>query len=133
MQALLTKGYNPGRRPSEHVISEKWGRDNRGAIPPNIIIASNTSSNDRYLQRCRQAGIPPHPARFAAEIPNFFIRFLTVPGSVVLDPFAGSNVVGQEAERLGRKWLAIEKQETYLEGAALRFPVESARGEGRKR
>jgi site-specific DNA-methyltransferase (cytosine-N4-specific) len=126
MQALLKRGYNAGPRPSEHVISEKWARDNRGAIPPNIIIAANTASNDQYLRRCREAAIPPHPARFPLEVPNFFIRFLTVPGGIVLDPFAGSNVVGQEAEKLGRRWLAMEKHEAYLRGAALRFTAHGA-------
>jgi site-specific DNA-methyltransferase (cytosine-N4-specific) len=123
MQSLLKRGYNSGRRPSEHVISEKWNRDNGGAIPPNVLVVANTQSRDPYLTRCRQTGIPSHPARFPDQIPNFFIRFLTRPGGLVLDPFAGSNVVGQEAERLGRFWIAMEKREVYLEGARFRFPV----------
>jgi len=123
MRNLLKRGYNAGPRPSEHIISQKWARDNGGAIPPNILAVANTRSNDRYLRKCREAGIRPHPARFPDEVPNFFIRLLTTPGAVVLDPFAGSNVVGQEAERLGRRWLAVENNELYLQGAALRFPV----------
>jgi len=123
MRSLLKRGYNSGLRPSEHIISEKWGRDNGGAIPPNILIVSNTCSNDDYLRGCREKGIAPHPARFPNEIPRFFIQFLTKPGAIVLDPFAGSNVVGQEAEKLGRKWLAMEVREEYLKGAKLRFSV----------
>jgi len=133
MQALLRNGYNAGPRPSEHVISDKWARDNQGAIPPNIIIAANTASNDRYLRRCREADIRPHPARFPSEVPSFFIRFLTTPGGLVLDPFAGSNVVGQEAERLGRRWIAMEKHEPYLRGATLRFAAEPAAPDGPSR
>jgi len=123
MRALLARGYNAGPRPSEHVISTKWARDNGGAIPPNILIVANTRSDDQYLRECREIGLRPHPARFPNEIPNFFIRFLTTPSALVLDPFAGSNVVGQEAERLGRRWIAMERSELYLQGASLRFPI----------
>ncbi len=34
---LMQQGYKPMRRPSEHDISDKFGRDNHGAIPPNLI------------------------------------------------------------------------------------------------
>jgi len=40
---------------------------------------------------------------------------------VVLDPFAGSNVTGEAAEILGRRWLAIELSEEYLKGSHFRF------------
>ena len=39
-----------------------------------------------------------------------------------MDPFAGSNVTGEVAERLGRRWLAFEIVEEYLEGSTFRFP-----------
>ena len=37
------------------------------------------------------------------------------------DPFAGSNVTGETAERLGRKWIGVEINEEYVRGSALRF------------
>ena len=74
-----------------------------------------------YLFRCREAKLPIHPARFPPELPDFFIRFLTEPGQTVLDPFAGSNVTGQVAERLGRKWIAVEISADYVAGSRLRF------------
>jgi len=40
----------------------------------------------------------------------------------VVDPFAGSNVTGEVAERLERHWLAFEIVEEYLEGSRFRFP-----------
>jgi site-specific DNA-methyltransferase (cytosine-N4-specific) len=108
-------------RPSQHEISRYFQRDNGGAIPPNILTIPNTRSNDDYLRRCREAGLPIHPARFPAGIPEFFIRFLTRPGQTVLDPFAGSNTTGQAAEALGRSWVAIEINGDYVEGSRLRF------------
>ena len=46
---------------------------------------------------------------------------LTEEGDVVLDPFAGSNTTGAVAERLQRRWIAVEKIEPYLEASKFRF------------
>jgi len=123
MRRLLREGYQPAQRPSQHEISPHFRRDNGGAIPPNLLTFPNTRSRDDYLQRCRQAGLPIHPARFPPEVPDFFIRFLTEPGQLVLDPFAGSNVTGQVAEALDRRWLSIEINADYVAGSMLRFPT----------
>jgi site-specific DNA-methyltransferase (cytosine-N4-specific) len=69
-----------------------------------------------------------HPARFPAELPRFFIEFLTEPGDLVLDPFAGSNTTGAVAEQLGRHWLAVEKDETYAKDSELRFHMPERNG-----
>lgn len=121
MKDLLAKGYNSGPRPSGHVVSKKWGRDHGGAIPPNIIEASNTRSNDQYIQACRQRGLEVHPARFSEKVPEFFIKFLTRPRNLIVDPFAGSNMVGHVAERLSRRWIGIEIKRQYVIGSAFRF------------
>lgn len=139
--ALMKNGYKAKLRPSEHQISTKFNTDNGGAIPPNIfkdeeveddiggvapvnvIAASNTSSNDIYQRRCREEGIKPHPARFPFALPEFVINLCTEEGDTVLDPFAGSNSTGYVAERLGRKWLAFELNEEYLQGSKFRFPA----------
>ena len=113
--------YNLGVRPSGHVISADFGKDNGGAIPPNLLEVANTSSNDPYDHHCKANGISKHPARFPSEIPEFFIKFLTEPGQLVLDPFAGSNMTGALADKLGRKWLAYEKDPDYLDGSLGRF------------
>jgi DNA modification methylase len=39
----------------------------------------------------------------------------------VMDPFAGSNTTGHAAELLSRRWVAIEKNESYLNGSKIRF------------
>jgi site-specific DNA-methyltransferase (adenine-specific)/site-specific DNA-methyltransferase (cytosine-N4-specific) len=55
-----------------------------------------------------------HPARFPVALPEFFIRLMTLPGQLVLDPFAGTGTTGVAAERLGRQWLLSELDETYV-------------------
>ena len=121
MKRLFKVGYNYGPRPSEHYISRVWNRDNNGAIPPNIIIKANTRSNDPYLKACRRWGYSPNPARFVEAIPDFFIHFLTEPVDLVLDPFAGSNVVGYVAEKLRRRWVSIEIIKEYVKASRYRF------------
>jgi site-specific DNA-methyltransferase (cytosine-N4-specific) len=121
MKDLLRNGYKPKLRPSGHDISNKFQKDNNGAIPPNLLRFANTESNSYYLQRCHQENIKPHPARFPQALPEFFIKLLTDPGDTVLDPFAGSNVTGAAAEALGRRWISIELDPAYVAGSRFRF------------
>ncbi len=121
MRRLLRDGYQTAKRPSQHDIGPHFRRDNGGAIPPNILQVPNTRSSDEYFRRCRAAGLPIHPARFPAPVPEFFVRFLTEPGEMVVDPFAGSNTTGHVAEQLERHWLSIEINAEYVAGSQLRF------------
>ena len=143
MRYLLKNGYNDGRRPSGWVVSKVWGKDNGGAIPPNVLLAPmfetpeqelamqallsnviavpNTDSNSRYQRLARENDLDLHPARFPNALPEFFIKFLTEPGDLVVDPFAGSNATGEMAEILGRNWVAVDMQEEYLAASSFRF------------
>jgi len=121
MKTLLSNGYKPMLRPSGHDISGKFSINNGAAIPPNLIAIPNTESNSSYLRYCKETGVNAHPARFPAALPEYFIRMVTDPGDLVLDPFAGSCVTGEVAERLGRKWACVEIVESYLRGAKGRF------------
>lgn len=118
---LIRNGYVAKKRPSGHDISQNFGVDNGAAIPPNLIAVANTESNSYYLQYCAERELKPHPARFPDKLPEFFIRYLTDPGDLVLDPFAGSCVTGEVCERLERKWICVEMIGEYLESARGRF------------
>ena len=140
MKSLLKRqSYNSGKRPSEHHIGPKsFLRDNGGSIPhnvlelepidpcreprvPNVFSIANTSSNDFFMRTCRERNISLHPARMPMELACFYIEFLTEPGDLVFDPFAGSNTTGFAAEMLQRKWMAIEVDESYASQSAIRF------------
>ncbi|MBU2688675.1 MAG: site-specific DNA-methyltransferase [Actinobacteria bacterium] len=121
MRVLLKNGYQAKKRPSGHDISTKFSIDNGAAIPPNLLAVANTESNSYYLRYCKEQGLKPHPARFPAEVPEFFIRMLSDKSDKVLDPFAGSCVTGEVCERLKRKWTCVELVEEYLQGAKGRF------------
>lgn len=121
MQDLLKNGYVAKMRPSGHDISTKFSKDNGGAVPPNLLAIANTESTSRYQEYCRAQNLAIHPARFPSQLPEYFIRFLTEPGDLVVDPFAGSCVTGAVAEALGRKWICCDMSEEYLQGAMSRF------------
>lgn len=137
MKSLLKRQtYNHGPRPSGHIISERgFLKDNGGAIAPSVIeledptaIASsvlkfsNTAWDANYVTYCRRHQIEAHPARMRAGLVAFFVEFLTEPGDLVMDPFAGSNTTGAVAETLRRKWLGIEANQDYARGSRGRFP-----------
>jgi DNA modification methylase len=123
MQKLLkTQKYNHGPRPSQHTVGEtSFLTDHGGAIPSNVLTFSNTASDDPYQLYCRAKKLTPHPARMPGELAMFFIRFLTEPGDLVLDPFGGSNTTGAAAEELQRFWLSIEASEDFIESSRGRF------------
>lgn len=141
MRRLLdTQKFNAGKRPSEHNISEDaFAKDNGGSIahnlfelesidvdrevrlPHNILSFSNTSSNNYYLRTCRKQNMKPHPARMHGGLINFFVEFLTDTNDLVLDPFSGSNTTGYCAEKLSRRWIAIESNRQYANNSLIRF------------
>lgn len=141
MQKLLSRGtYNAGRRPSGHKIGQSsFLKNNGGAISHNVLemepinpdaevriprsafSLSNTTSTDFFHTECKARGITPHPARIQPRLVDFFVQFLTDPGDLVLDPFAGSNVTGYVAEGTGRQWVSIEAEEEYAQQSCIRF------------
>jgi DNA modification methylase len=125
MRDLLANGYTPMLRPSGHNISDKFQRDNGGAVPPNLLAIANTDSNGRYQAYCKAKGLDPHPARFPPSLPEYFIRMLTDRGDFVVDPFGGSCVTGEVCEALGRKWACAELDHSFLEGALCRFDAKA--------
>lgn len=121
MKQLLKQGYKAKLRPSGHDISENFTIDNGAAIPPNLIAIANTESNSAYQRYCQESKIKPHPARFPASLPEFFLRMLTDENDLVVDPFAGSCVTGEVCETLHRRFICCEMVEEYLRGAVGRF------------
>ena len=132
MKKLLNaQSYNSGKRPSQYTIGEKsFLKDNGGSIPPNIFSEYQKFNNfltvkptfqNNYNEVCKLAKIKVHPARMSPIIPEFFIKFLTNENDIILDPFAGSNTTGDVAEILKRKWLSIEKDETFALSSIVKF------------
>lgn len=121
MVRLIDRGFRAKRRPSGHLAKATWQADRGGAIPGNVLTLGNNDSNGRYIAMLTELGLKVHPARFPVQLPEWFIRFLTDPGDVVLDIFGGSMTTGWAAERLDRAWLGFELSAEYVEASRLRF------------
>ncbi|EAZ97475.1 site-specific DNA-methyltransferase [Marinobacter sp. ELB17] len=99
-----------------------YGKPTAGKIPRNILtFPHNCPAQSRYKKAARELGIAPHGAPFPLSLATFLIRFLTEPGDLVIDPFAGSLTTGDAAQREGRRWLMIECMWEYLRAGATRF------------
>ena len=109
-------------RPSGHVLTiDSWSKNNGGAIPPNMLQFSNSESNSQYLRYCKKYSVKGHPARFPKALPEFFIKFLTDEGDLVVDIFGGSNTTGMAAQGLRRHWKSFELSQEYVAESAFRF------------
>ncbi|HEX4793792.1 MAG TPA: site-specific DNA-methyltransferase, partial [Humisphaera sp.] len=124
MIRLIERGYKAKKRPSGHVITSKFQNNRGGAIPQNIIVRGNNESNSEYINACAELGIKVHPARFPRAVPEFFIKLLSRPGDLVVDPFAGSNTTGQVAQGLERRWIGVDVEPSYVRASGIRFGLD---------
>lgn len=114
------------KKPGGLTVSQGIYRDNGGSIPDNLIACANNAVWDaEYLQKCKEFNLTPHPARFHRRFAEYYIKLTTRPGDLVVDLFSGSNVTGQVAESLKRRWIAVEKSFHYIKTSLFRFDTVS--------
>jgi modification methylase len=66
-------------------------------------------------------GNKAHPTQKPEALLHRIILASTKPGHVVLDPFAGSGTTAAVAKRLGRRYIAFEREATYADLARARI------------
>jgi DNA modification methylase len=86
--------------------------DRGGATPMNAIVTANAGQETLG-----------HPAAFPEPLAAYWIKYLTPPGGVVLDPFAGSGTTLAAAKRAGRHWIGIERMPQYARIARRRLSM----------
>jgi modification methylase len=67
------------------------------------------------------AGQKAHPTQKPEALLHRVLMASTKPGDIVLDPFFGVGTTGAAAKRLGRRYVGIEREETYAALAAERI------------
>lgn len=77
-----------------------------GTTPFNLIEYSSTSSAEDVGN--------PHPAKTQYRIADRWVRYISQPGDIILDPFCGSGTVGVAALKRGRHFLGIDKEGVYV-------------------
>ncbi len=92
-----------------------FGHATPGRIPRNVMTLGHACRDTQQMRRLAQElGLPAHGATFPTRLPDFWIRFLTEPGDLVLDPFGGWGKTALAAQRLQRRWLIVDKVLDYL-------------------
>ena len=56
-----------------------------------------------------------HPAPFHPQLPEFFIKWLTDKGDIVLDPFMGGGTVALVCKRMKRHHIGFETNQAYID------------------
>lgn len=73
----------------------------------------NFDTSDQYDQQYEhflaEKGESPYVDRWPSILPAFLIELLTVRGQTILDSFAGTGATCHAANRLGRRWIGIER------------------------
>ena len=62
-----------------------------------------------------------HPTQKPEALLYRILLACTKPGDVVLDPFFGTGTTGAVARRLGRSWIGIERESSYVKVAKTRI------------
>jgi modification methylase len=66
-------------------------------------------------------GRKAHPTQKPEALLHRILLGTTNPGDVVLDPFFGTGTTGAVAEKLGRRWIGIERDPDYAKAAEERI------------
>ena len=66
-------------------------------------------------------GAKAHPTQKPEALLYRILLACTKPGDVILDPFFGTGTTGAVARRLGRRWIGIEREQTYAKVARERI------------
>jgi DNA modification methylase len=99
---LSPSGYNANRPRAAAVASERNG----GVTPFNLLPIDNANP---YTS----GGGAGHGAATPLELCLWWVRYLSRPGDLVVDPFAGSGTVGVAALAEGRRFAGAEQHAPY--------------------
>lgn len=89
---------------------------NGGKQMKDVWIGSTTKPSERKAGK--------HPTQKPEYLLNRIIQASTLPEQTILDPFCGSGTTGVVATRLGRNFIGIDTDESYLEITKKRLEME---------
>lgn len=85
-----------------------------GSTPYNVVMCANTDSSG-------SSGAHGHGAGTPLPLADWWTRYISPPGGVVLDPFCGAGTMGVAAVKNGRRFIGIEREAEYVEIARARI------------
>ena len=85
------------------------------------------AGTDNPYNRGAQEVTNHHPTVKPLKLMEYLCNLTKTPtGGTVLDLFAGSGTTGIACEKLGRKWILIEKEKEYCELSDKRIEAEAS-------
>jgi site-specific DNA-methyltransferase (cytosine-N4-specific) len=123
---LLAKGGESRQRSNadgKHKVRVgSYGNATEGRIPRNVLSYTHNCPDQRaYKTAARALNLPVHGAAMPLALAKFLVEFLTEPGQLVVDRFAGSQTTAKACELTGRRWLTCENALEYVYGGSTRF------------
>jgi site-specific DNA-methyltransferase (adenine-specific) len=122
--------YNPQMTPGRRYAPKGGSTTGKQPGTHNYGSYGNIRHNDgaeRYPRSIQffpndlRTGDNDHPTRKPTALFDYLIRTYTDPGATILDNTAGSGTTAVAAIRSGRRWVCIERDETYSNAALLRI------------
>ena len=100
------------------------GEDGISSIPERKVVPNEKGKIPTTIFDFQTAGTirgHSHPASFHPNLPRWFIKWLTEPGDVVLDPFMGSGTTALVCKEENRTWIGFDINESYKEICEVRL------------
>jgi DNA modification methylase len=74
---------------------------------------------DKLISKAREKDL--HEWQQSIDWAMYLMGKVTEPGELVFDPFCGSGTFLEAAERLGRKWIGVDIDETAVQATITRL------------
>ncbi len=110
----LDLGYGPSGLSMRHGRALSAFRERGGCTPFNLVVCGNSDSSNSSGSHGHGAGTP-------LPLADWWTRYLTPEGGVVLDPFCGAGTMGIAAVRRGAEFIGIEQHDDYVQVAKARI------------
>lgn len=93
---------SPSGRTMRYARAHAATAERGGRVPDNVVVAANSRNST------------VHPAITPLPLADWWVRYISKPGDIILDPFSGSGTVGVAALKHERHFLGIEKEAEYV-------------------
>ncbi|WP_197322293.1 site-specific DNA-methyltransferase [Saccharomonospora sp. NB11] len=103
----------------------------RDFVRGNLLEFDSSGPDDQAYEKALAEVAEPYIDRWPSAVPALFVELLTEPGALVLDPFAGTGATCKAADRLGRRWIGIERDERLRAHVRAMFASEPDTAGGR--
>ena len=107
LKARCERRYHPSGHSVNHSKACKRAAERGGVTPFNVLPISNSNSTT-------SAGAFGHGAGTPEALADWWTRYISPVGGVIVDPFMGTGTMGIAALKRGRRFIGIERDPDYF-------------------